>query len=266
MELGLKGRSVLVTGASRGIGRAIAESFAREGARLILVARDGAELERLSQQLARAHGVEVAIVPMDLSVRGATRQVAEAHPHIDVLINNAGAIPRGDLLQVDDERWRAGWELKVFGYIDMTRQYFRRMQERRAGCIVNIIGIGAEKFDYEYTAGSTGNAALVAFTRSVGSVSLDYGVRVFGVSPGTVNTDRTVRSLRFTAEALLGDAERWQELIAERPGGRLITPGEIADVVVFLSSDRGSAVSGHVMTVDAGFAARSYPHGRFQQP
>jgi NAD(P)-dependent dehydrogenase (short-subunit alcohol dehydrogenase family) len=256
MDLGLKGRSVLVTGASRGIGRAIAEAFAREGARLTLVARDAAALAELKQHLA---GASVHTLAIDLSERGATERVAAAHPDVDILVNNAGAIPRGDVTQIDDERWRAGWELKVFGYIDMTRRYYKAMQARRAGCIVNVIGMGGEKLDYEYAAGSTGNAALMAFTRAVGSESLEYGVRVLGVNPGSVNTERTQRSLRFTAQAQLGDAERWRELITDRPAGRLIEPPEIADVAVFLASDRASAVSGTIVSVDMGYAARSYP-------
>jgi len=256
MDLGLKGRSVLVTGASRGIGRAIAEAFAREGARLTLVARDAAALGELKQHLA---GASVETMAIDLAERGATQRVAEAHPQVDILVNNAGAIPRGDITQIDDERWRAGWELKVFGYIDMTRCYYKAMQARRAGCILNVIGMGGEKLDYEYAAGSTGNAALMAFTRAVGSESLEYGVRVLGVNPGSVNTERTQRSLRFTAQAQLGDAERWRELITDRPAGRLIEPREIADVVVFLASERASAVSGTIVSVDMGYAARSYP-------
>lgn len=259
MDLSLEGRPVLVTGASKGIGRAIAESFAREGARLTLVARQADALARLRQHLTETHGVDVRVVTLDLAARGATASLAESYPDIEILVNNAGAIPRGDITQLDDEAWRSGWELKVFGYIDMTRRYYRLMKQRRTGCIVNVIGMGGEKLDYEYAAGSSGNAALMAFTRAVGSESLEYGVRVLGVNPGSVNTERTQRSLRFTARTTLGDEERWRELVLDRPGGRLIEPAEIADVVVFLASPRASAVCGHVVTVDAGYAARSYP-------
>jgi NAD(P)-dependent dehydrogenase (short-subunit alcohol dehydrogenase family) len=262
LELGLTGRSVLITGASKGIGRAIAQAFAREGVRLTLVARDPASLAELKQQLVSAHGVEVAAFAVDLAERGATARLAETHPDVDILVNNAGAIPRGDITQIDDEHWRAGWELKVFGYIDLTRRYYKLMQARRAGCILNVIGMGGEKLDYEYAAGSTGNAALMAFTRAVGSESLEHGVRVVGVNPGSVNTERTQRSLRFTAQAQLGNAERWQELITDRPAGRLIEPQEIGDVVVFLASERASAVCGTIVSVDMGYAARSYPRKR----
>jgi len=262
MDLGLSGRSVLVTGASRGIGAALAAAFAREGCRLHLAARSAERLAALKEQLQREHGVEVALHVIDLAERGSAVSLAELASGADILVNNAGAVPRGDLLEVDEERWRAGWELKVFGYINMTREFYRQMRSRGSGVIINIIGLGAEKLEYGYAAGSAGNAALVAFTRAVGSASLDYGVRVLGINPGTVATDRSLNSLRVRSEKLLGDAERWRELVAELPGGRMIRPEEIADVAAFLASDRAGAACGHIFTIDGGLAARSYAHRR----
>ena len=178
---------------------------------------------------------------------------------IDILINNAGAIPKGDLLELDDARWREAWDLKVFGYINMCRDFYRGMQARKSGVIINIIGFSSEKLDYDYLAGSTGNAGLVAFTRALGSLSIEYGVRVLGVNPGYVETERAVRGLRIRAEKELGDPEKWPDLVRDLwPRGKMITPKEIADVVAFLASDRASAICGQIVTVDAGFASRSY--------
>lgn len=262
MDLGLEGRSALVTGASRGIGRAIAESLAREGCHLHLAARDTAALAAARDEIASRHGVHVETHVVDLAQRGAPADLVAACGDVDILVNNAGAIPRGDILELDEETWRAGWELKVFGYIAMTRAMYARMVARGAGVIVNVIGIGGEKLEYGYAAGSTGNAALMAMTRTVGSGSLDRGVRVVGVNPGWVETDRSRGSLRRRATQELGDAERWPELIRDWPRGRLIQPAEIADVVAFVASDRASALSGTVVTVDAGFVARGYPPAR----
>jgi len=259
MDLNLNGRSALITGASKGIGRAIADVLAREGCALHLVSRTAADLERARSEIRAHSNVPVATYAADMSQADAIRAVVGKWPDVDILINNAGAIPKGDLLELEDDRWREAWELKVFGYINMSREYYRRMQARRSGVIINIIGLSSEKLDYDYLAGSTGNAGLVAFTRALGSMSIDYGVRVLGVNPGYVETERAIRGLRIRAGKELGDPERWPHLVRDLwPRGQMITPKEIADVVAFLASDRASAVCGQIVTVDAGFAARSY--------
>ena len=259
MDLGLKGRTVLITGASRGIGRAIATSFAAEGCRLRLAARSADGLATLKSDLTARFAADVETLAIDLAEADAPRRLVEHFPDADVLINNAGATPRGDLLQLEEDAWRAGWELKLFGYINATRACYRQMLARGSGVIINIIGLGAEKLEYAYAAGSTGNAALVAFTRSVGSMSLDHGVRVLGVNPGWVETDKAIASLRRRSEEACGDAERWRDFLVGWPAGRLIRPEEIADVVCFLASDRSSSVCGTVVSIDGGFGARAYP-------
>ena len=259
MDLQLKGRTVLVTGASRGIGRAVAEAFAAEGCALRLVARSAEGLQALQHDLSTRFGVEVQTLALDLAQAGSVARMVDAFPEVDVVINNAGATPRGDVVELDDEAWRAGWELKVFGYINTTRAYYRRMRARGNGVILNIIGLGAEKLDHSYAAGSTGNAALVAFTRSVGSISLDHGVRVLGVNPGWVETDKAIASLRRRSQEGCGDSERWREALVGHPGGRLIQPREVADMVCLLASPRASAVCGTVVSIDGGYGARAYP-------
>ena len=249
MDLDLKGRSVLISGASKGIGRAVAEEFAREGCSLFLVSRTAADLERARDEIRARYNVPVDIHAADLAQPDARQAVVEKAGAIDILINNAGAIPKGDLLELDDARWREAWDLKVFGYINMCREFYRGMQARKAGVIINIIGLSSEKLDYDYLAGSTGNAGLVAFTRALGSLSIEYGVRVLGVNPGYVETERAVRGLRIRAEKELGDPEKWPDLVRDLlPRGKMITPKEIADVVAFLASDRASAICGQIVT------------------
>ena len=266
MDLGLKGKRALVTGASQGIGRACAEALAREGCHLELAARQREGLEAAKAELEKNHRVNVSIHPLDLAQPGNATRLAQECGAADILINNAGNTPRGTLREVDEQTWRQGWELKIYGYLNLTREFYRRMVERRAGVIVNVIGIGAEKLEYAYAAGSAGNAALVAMTRAVGSVSLDFGVRVLGVNPGWVETEKAKRGLRNRAAAELGDAERWPELTKHWPRGFLIRPQEIGDVVTFAASERAGAVSGVILTVDAGFSARGYPYDVATRP
>ena len=256
MELGIAGRMALVTGGSKGIGLAVARGLAAEGCHLHLAARSADDLERARAVLRQAHDVEVAVHPMDLSLPGSVARLAEAAGEVDILVNNAGAIPGGDLEAVDEERWRRAWDLKVFGYINLTREYLRRMKARRGGVIVNVLGSAGENPTAGYIAGTTGNAGLMAFTRGVGSTSIDDGVRVVGVNPGPVETDRITTLLRTRAEGEFGDPERWRDYTRNWPLGRAAKPEECADLVVFLASGRAAYISGVIMTIDGGLGAR----------
>ncbi|MDQ2804819.1 MAG: SDR family oxidoreductase [Pseudomonadota bacterium] len=256
MDLGLSGQNVLITGASKGIGLAAAHAFAREGCALHLAARSAELLADAKRAIESEHGVSVSVHAMDLSSDAAMRALADAVGDVDVLVNNVGDIPSGPLEAVDDTAWRRGFDLKVFGYISVTRAYWERMRTRRSGVIVNDIGNGGETFDARYIAGVAGNASLMAFTRALGSVSLDSGVRVVGVNPGPVATERLVRMMRRRALDLLGDEELWHELVATLPGGRPTQPEEVADLLVFLASPRAGAISGTIVTIDGGLASR----------
>ena len=139
---------------------------------------------------------------------------------LDILVNNAGAIPPGDLLSVDDEKWRHAWDLKVFGYISFCRAVYAQMKPRRAGVIVNVIGAAGESFPTGYIAGAAGNASLMAFTRALGKGAPADGLRVVAINPGPVETDRLVMLRRAEAQAKFGDPERWRELSAGMPFGR----------------------------------------------
>ena len=257
MDLNLAGRTVLITGGSRGIGYAAAEAFAAEGCHLHLVARTEADLDAAKESLHKAHGVEIAVHPMDLAEPGAVDRLIQASPDVDILVNNAGAIPGGNLDAVDEDRWREAWDLKVFGYINMTREYYRRMRERGGGVIVNVIGLAGERPNAGYVAGSAGNSSLMAFTRAVGSKSIDEGIRVVGVNPGLVETERATTLLQTRAEMELGDRERWREMLKHQPLERAAMPSEVADLVVFLASDRASYITGTVYILDGGISSRS---------
>lgn len=258
MELELKGKVALVTGASKGIGRAIALQLAGEGCIVHLAARGRAELESVAEEISALGGPPAQIHACDLARRGVPASLARECGSIDILVNNAGAIPRGTIETIDEDRWREAWDLKVFGTINLSRAVLGEMRSRRTGVIVNVIGMAGERNTADYIVGSTGNAALMAFCRGVGGTSMDEGVRVVGVNPGPVNTERLEALLRQQAVQKFGDAQRWRECqdTSKLPAGRAATPSEIADVVVFLASPRAGYVSGTVVAVDGGRAYR----------
>lgn len=261
MDLELSGQCALVTGASKGIGRAVAEVLAEEGVgQLHLAARNRDELSALAARLHAQHGTRVEIHALDLAERGGPVALAGAVGELDILVNNAGAIPGGNLLDIDAERWRQAWDLKVFGYIDLSRETYRAMRSRGRGVIVNVIGMAGERPLAGYIAGSSGNAALMAFTRALGGAAADDGLRVVAVNPGLVATERLVAILSTRAEQEFGDAMRWSDLLRHQPFARAATPREVADVVAFLASKRASYVSGTVVTIDAGAAQRNFSY------
>jgi NAD(P)-dependent dehydrogenase (short-subunit alcohol dehydrogenase family) len=257
MDLRLTGKTVLITGASQGIGAGLARAFAEEGCHIRLTARSRDKLEALKAGIERdGADVSVELFPVDLTETGAAERLAGAVGDVDILVNNAGTIPSGSLFDIDEAKWRAGWELKVFGYINLCRLYYPRMKASGGGVIVNNIGNGGEVSDPRYIAGGVGNASLMHFTRALGGSSLDDNIRVVGVNPGPVDTDRIYAMLRKRAKDLFGEEERYQELARTYPLGRPAHVREIADLILFLASERSGYTSGTIFTVDGGIAAR----------
>jgi NAD(P)-dependent dehydrogenase (short-subunit alcohol dehydrogenase family) len=256
MDLGMNGKKVLITGASQGIGEGLAKAFAEEGCDVHLVARSADRLETIKAEILAKHPVNVTIQPLDMTQKGAIAQVVEAAGDIDILVNNAGVIPSGSLWDIDEQKWRDGWELKVFGYINLTREVYARMKQRGGGVIINNIGNGGEVFDPKYVAGTTGNASLMAFTRAMGGHSLDDNIRVVGVNPGPVDTDRIYNMLKKRAKDWHGDESRYVELLDRYPLKRPAHLHEITDLIVFLASYRSGYTSGTIFTVDGGIASR----------
>lgn len=257
MDLRLDGKTVLITGASQGIGAGLAKAFAEEGCHLHLTARNVDNLTAVKSEIAEHFpAVTVTLHPCDLTRPGACEELAEAVGDVDILVNNAGVIPSGTLFDVDEAKWRAGWELKVFGYINLCRLYYPRMKAAGGGVIINNIGNGGEISDPRYIAGAVGNASLMAFTRALGGSSLDDNIRVVGVNPGPVDTDRIYNMLKKRASDLYGDPSRYMELAATYPLGRAAHVHEITDLIVFLASFRSGYTTGTILTVDGGIASR----------
>jgi len=256
MDLKIRGRTALITGASKGIGFATAAVLADEGCNLILVSRTAAALDAARQSLTKTSTVSVVTHALDVSKSSSVDQLVVAHPAVDILVNNAGAIPAGRLSEIDEKRWRDAWELKVFGYVNMTRAFYAAMKKRGGGVIINIIGVAGERLEASYIAGSTGNAGLMAFTKAIGSASPADNIRVVGINPGPIATERLETIMRKRAQDRLGDPERLRELYKTLPFGRAGKPKEIAHMVAFLASDLSAYTTGTVITIDAGASSR----------
>jgi NAD(P)-dependent dehydrogenase (short-subunit alcohol dehydrogenase family) len=257
MDMQLAGKRVLVTGGSKGIGLACAEAFAREGCDVVLTARDTAALATAADKVRALAQVRVETLAADLSRVEERERLHAAFPDIDVLVNNAGAIPSGRLQDISIQRWQEAWSLKVFGYIHLCQLYLPAMEARKVGAVVNIIGMAGRSPKAGYICGGAGNASLIAFTQALGAATQANGVKVVGINPAVTKTDRMITQARVNAKLKFGDEERWAETITGLPFNRPIESSEIADLAVFLASPRGVYVNGTVVDVDGGGMWRS---------
>lgn len=251
MDLDLVGRTALITGGSKGIGKAVAAALLAEGASVTLVARDIGQL----QDARAALGPErVSIMAADLGSDAGRTRMMEAIDTPDILINNAGAIRAGRLNEMSMDDLRADWDLKVFGYIHLCQGMLPDMKRRGAGTIVNIIGMAGRANRAPYISGSAANAALIAFTQALGAEGQADGLRVFGINPSPTLTDRMTQFMRHKALEEVGDADRWRDMIKPDrfPFGRPAMPDEVADLACMLSSPRVTYLNGTVIDMDGG--------------
>jgi 3-oxoacyl-[acyl-carrier protein] reductase len=248
----LSARVALVTGASRGIGAAIARALADDGCHVVAAARSADALQAVVDALPTPSLAHVC----DLATPGAASALVEAAVSRvgrgDHVVNNAGATPRGDFLAFDDAAWDAGFALKFFGAMRLCRAAWPSLVER-GGCIVNIAGIGGRTGNAEFTIGGSVNAALLNLTKALADRGVRDGVRVNAVNPSGIATERTqVRIDHLALERGIAPEAAAAELAKDLRVARFGRPEEIASVVAFLASDRASYMQGAIVDVDGG--------------
>ncbi|GAB7525263.1 SDR family oxidoreductase [Paraburkholderia sp. 2C] len=265
MDLGLKGKVVLITGGSKGIGLACARAFAVEGAKVAIVSRDPANLARAREQL-KGEGLQVHLARADLhnphSAADVVEEATQALGEIDILVNSAGAARRYDPEALDADAFRATMEAKYFPYIYPQQEVLRRMvarvksgQTAEPGTIVNIIGMGGKYASDIHIAGGAANAALMLATVGLAHYHARYGIRINAINPGLALTERIEEGLAVDAQQQGIDiAEARARGEAKVPLGRFAKPEEIADVAVFLASRRASYVTGALVPMDGASA------------
>ncbi len=255
MDLGLKGQVVLITGGSKGLGLACARMFIDEGARVAITSRDQANLDAARAAL----GADVLAIAADMSDAGATaamvRAVESSLGPIDVLVTSAGAARRTAPDDLDPAAWRAAMDAKFFTYINVIDPVVKLMSVRGRGVIVNIIGNGGKSPTSTHLAGGAANAALMLVTAGLAATYAPRGVRVVGVNPGLTQTSRVAEGLKAESKVQGVSADEALRRLAERiPAGRLGEPEEIANMVLFLASPRGSYTHGAIITMDGASA------------
>lgn len=257
METGLAGKVAMVSGASKGIGRAVAEKLAAEGVRLSLCARSAEQLRAVAHDLETKHHVACLAYPADLNrlddIQGWVRATTERFGGVDVLVNNAGAAQGGAFLKLPDDVWLESWHLKLFGYIRVAREVFPHLIARGGGRVVNVIGIAGVQPMENYMVGGAANAALLNFTKALADEGAPHGILVTGVNPGPIRTERWDGIIvKWSAAKGITSDEAERDILRGVPLKRPGTAEEVANVVAFLASDLSTYITGTTIAVDGG--------------
>jgi NAD(P)-dependent dehydrogenase (short-subunit alcohol dehydrogenase family) len=257
-----EGKVVVVTGGSRGIGRSIAEAFAREGAQTVLASSSEANLAKAAKSVGEAGG------PVPMTVAGDLRKLEDCEAlfakvndrfkRCDVLVNNAGATRAGAFLKMPDDVWLDGFALKFFGCVRLSRLFWPMLKDNE-GSVINIVGGAARTPGPEFLIGGSVNAAMANFSKGLAQLGKEEGVNVNVIHPGMTATERTEELLQQRSAASGKNIEALRkELIAKQGIRRLAQPDEIAALSVFLCSAAGRHIQGQAIAVDGGAAPGYY--------
>jgi 3-oxoacyl-[acyl-carrier protein] reductase len=251
----LAGKIAIVTGASRGIGRAIALRLAQDGATLILAARTETDLAMVEATI-RSGGGTATKVPGDLrdpNVPSALVNTAvSAHGAVDIVVNNAGATKRGDFFELTDADWADGFALKFMGAVRLTRAAWPYLKARR-GSVLNIIGSGGRTPGAEFTIGGSVNGACLSFTKALADIGIQDGVQVNAINPGRVKTDRFQQTLAAEAVHHGGDLNAALLAIVRKSNiVRLGEPEDIANLAAFMVGPQSRYMQGSLIDLDGG--------------
>lgn len=247
----------MVSGASKGIGRAVAVALAREGVNLSLCARDPTVLATVSEEIERDYGVVcspfAARLGNEESAMRWTEHARRALGPVNILVNNAGDIPPGPFLETAESVWRDSWEAKLFGYVHTMRAAFPVMRAQGGGAIVNVICASSRQPAANFAMGSAACAALISLTKSISNEGAPFGIRVNAVNPGVTKTEGWDASMRALALQSGGTPEEAENnILSHVPLRRLGRPEEVANAVLFLASDLAGYITGRSIDVDGG--------------
>ena len=255
MHQPLRGKTAVITGANRGIGRAIATRLARDGAAVVICARDQNRLNETAREIEQSGGAVLAI-SLDLRLPESAATLIDAtlrrFAKIDILVNNAGATKRGDFLDLSEHDWADGFALKFFGAVRLIRAAWPELQ-RQSGSVVNIAGAGGRTPGPQFAIGGSVNAALLSFTKAIADLGVQDGIQVNAINPGVVRTERLERRIEAEAAKLeidTGSAARI--LLRDSKTTRFGEPADIANLVAFVVSTEGRFLHGSLIDMDGG--------------
>jgi NAD(P)-dependent dehydrogenase (short-subunit alcohol dehydrogenase family) len=241
---------VVITGGSKGIGLACAKQFVAEGARVVISSRTQAHIDEALAQLPGTVGFS-ADLSDEHQAATLVAHVQQTFGHIDVLVNSAGAAKRTPLAELNPASWRTAMDAKFFSTINVVDPVVKLMAARGEGVIINIIGSGGKVAGPTHLAGGSANAALMLSTAGLGNAYASSGIRVLGINPGLTETGRVTSGME--AEALFAGisvTEALEKALQKIPMGRLAKPEEVADLVLFLASDKARYLTGTTITMD----------------